>query len=263
VAEVVGTGYAIVGRSVGSSYTDPSPYPVSGARLYGNVVRDALSTGFKVETRCDEAMPCTLPERIVTDTLIVNGVAIQTPTGVSVDAAPGTHVDNLTLVDVKNGVSLMRSRANVGLDFTSTAARSVVRGYNGVAFWANGPADWSFDHCAALVPATEAVEFSPFDQRVLLAVAAPNDDACLAYLGSGSQLRGAAGADGDVGANVIYRYVDGTLTREPLWDPLSGAFPCGAIVPGINDDPAQSCNGIHERLRVGTPDCALPKTKAP
>lgn len=262
VAEVVGIGFSVVARSIGSPYTDPSPYPVSGARLYGNLVRDALSSGFRVETRCDEASPCTVPERIVTDTLIVNGVAVQTPLGVSVDAGPGTRVDNVTLVDVTSGVALKRGAGNAGLEFSASAARSVVRGYSGVAFSATGAADWSFDHCAAQAPATEAVAFSPDDQRVQLPVAAPDDDACLAYLGPESALRGAAGADGDVGANVVYRYHDGTLTHEPLWDPVTGAFPCGAIVPGINDDPSQSCSGVHERFRVGTPDCALPDTEA-
>ena len=264
VAEVVGTGFSIVARSVGSSYTDPSPYPVSGARLYGNVVRDALSIGFKIETRCDDATPCdALPERIVTDTLIVNGVAWQTPAGVSVDAGRGTRVDNVTLVDVKNGVTLKRGPGNAGLDFSASAARAFVRGYSGVAFWAAGAGEWSFDHCAAAAPATEAVEFSPNDARVMLPVTPLSDDGCVAYLGPLSSLRAAAGADGDVGANVIYRYVDGTLTHEPLWDPKTGAFPCGAIVPGINDDPSQSCSGVHERLRIGSPECALPNTKTP
>jgi hypothetical protein len=64
--------------------------------------------------------------------------------------------------------------------------------------------------------------------------------------------------DGDVGANVMYRYQDGTLSREPLWDPKTGEFPCGAVVPGINDDPAQSCIGVHKRFQVGSEDCSLP-----
>jgi hypothetical protein len=80
----------------------------------------------------------------------------------------------------------------------------------------------------------------------------------VAYLGRGSLLRSAAGADGDVGANIINRYQDGTLTNVPLWAPRTGAFTCGAVVPGVNDDPSQSCIGVHERFRVGTADCALP-----
>jgi hypothetical protein len=258
VAEVVGTGFAVVARAVGSPYTDSAPYPVSGARLYGNLVRDALATGFKVETRCDTATPCTLPARIVTDTLIVNSVALQTATAVSVDAAPGTRVDNVTAVDVRDGVVLSRGDANAGLEFSASAARSLVRGYSGVAFSAVGVREWSFEHCAAHAGAADAVSFAPNDNRVLLPVAAVDDDACVAYLGAQSVLRGAAGVDGDVGANVIYRSLNGALTTEPLWDAQTGAFPCGAVVPGINDDPSQSCSGVHQRLRIGSASCALP-----
>ncbi|HXK18324.1 MAG TPA: right-handed parallel beta-helix repeat-containing protein, partial [Polyangiaceae bacterium] len=153
VAEIVVNGFSIVGRAIGSVYTEPSPYPVSGARLYGNLVRDATLNGFKIETRCDEAMPCTAPERIVTDTLLVNGVALQAATGVSVDAAPGTRVDNMTLVDVTNGVTLTRGVGNAGLEFSASAARTLVRGYAAVGFGATPVADWSFEHCAALAPA--------------------------------------------------------------------------------------------------------------
>jgi hypothetical protein len=263
IAEVVGTGYAIVGRPPGSPYTDPPPYPVSGARLFGNIVRDALSVGFKIETRCNNAAPCSAPERMVTDTLLVHGVAEQTPLGVSVDAAPGTRVDNVTLSNVTSGVALMRSSVNAGLEFSASAARAVVRGYSGVAFAASDTADWSFDHCAALAPAAEAVDYSPNDARVLLPVTDGADDACLVYLDTQSLLKDAAGVEGDVGANVIFRYQDGVLMDTPLWDPQTGAFPCGAVVPGINDDPSQSCSGIHERLRVGSAGCALPDAKAP
>ena len=209
--------------------------------------------------RCDAASPCVMPERIVSDTLIVNGVALRTATGVSVEAAPGTRVDNLTLVDVETGVELKRSESNRGLElFEASAARTLVRGYDGVAFWADGTTQWSFEHCAAQAPATEAVDFLPYDEHVRWPVTAADDDACVAYLGRGSLLRSAAGADGDVGANIINRYQDGTLTNVPLWDPRTGAFTCGAVVPGVNDDPSQSCIGVHERFRVGTADCALP-----
>lgn len=258
VAEVVTIGFSVVGRAVGSSYTDPAPFPVSGARLFGNLTRDAVVSGFRVETRCNDAVPCQLQERIARDTLIVNGVALQAGVGFSVDAGPGTRVDNVTAVDVTSGLVLKRSPGNIGLEFSASAARALVRGYAGVAFTAEGAEDWSFEHCAAEEPLSQAVDFSPNDERVRLPVTTPSNDACVAYLGPNSPLRGAAGAEGDVGANVVLRYVDGVLTKEPLWDPSSGAFPCGAVVPGINDDPSQSCGGVHERFRVGSADCALP-----
>jgi hypothetical protein len=264
IAEVVGTGFSVVARNIGSSYTDPTTYYVSSARLYGNIARDARRQGFRIETRCDAATPCDdLPERVVRDTLIVNGVALGAGTGFWVDAAPGTRVDNVTAIDVTNGVRIMRETQNTAIEFSASAARSLVRGYNGVAFWAAGATDWSFEHCAAQAPATEAVDFSPRDDRVQLPVAGESDDPCAVYLGPTSPLHGAAGVEGDVGANVLYRSVNGVLTNEPLWDPVSGAFPCGVVVPGINDDPSQSCIGVHQRLRVGGAMCPLPYAQAP
>jgi hypothetical protein len=257
VAEVVGIGFSVVGRPPGSSYTDPAPYPVSGARLFG--VRDALQSGFRVETRCNDAVPCQLPEVIPRDTLIVNGVVLEADTGFSVDAAPGTRVDNVTAVEVKDGVRLWRGPGNVGLEFAASAARSLVRRYSGVAYGATDTADWFFEHCAAEAPAAAALDFSPNDERVRLPVTTSGADSCVAYLGASSTLRGAAGIEGDVGADVVFRYVDGVLTKQPLWQPATGAFPCGAVVAGVNDDPSQSCSGVHERLHVGTADCALPE----
>jgi hypothetical protein len=190
-------------------------------------------------------------------------VALQAGTGFSVDAAPGTRVDNVTAVDVRNGLHIKRDPPNAAVEFSASAARALVRGYGGVAFWASGATDWSFEHCAAQAPATEAVDFSPRDDNVQLPIVVPVDDPCVAYLGRASPLRGAAGVDGDVGANVVYRYVGGVLTSEPLWDPRTGAFPCGAIVAGINDDPSQSCSGVHLRLRVGSDTCPLPYAPGP
>ena len=143
--------------------------------------------------------------------------------GFDVDAGPGTRVDNVTAVDVKNGVRLWRGPGNVGLQFAASAARSLVRRYSGVAYGAADAADWFFEHCAAEAPAAEALDFSPKDERVRLPVTATSGDGCVAYLGAGSALRGAAGIEGDVGANVVFRYVDGVLTEEPLWQPATGA----------------------------------------
>lgn len=258
VAEVVGTGFSVVGRPSGSPYTDAPPYPVSGARLFGNVVRDALAAGFKIETRCGDAAPCEAPERIVTDTLVVDGAVEEAAVGVAVDAAPGTRVDNVTLARVADGVELSRGAGNQGLEFSASASRALVRGFSGVAFGASGVADWSFEHCAAVDPGTEAVSFAPRDSRVLQPLSEAGGDDCLVYLHRDSPLRRAAGADGYVGASIILRYLNGAVTDVPLWEPATGAFPCGAVVAGINDDPGQSCRGVHERLRVGSTGCPLP-----
>lgn len=72
----------------------------------------------------------------------------------------------------------------------------------------------------------------------------------IVYIPPGSNMKGAGRNGGDIGANILYRYYYGRLTRVPLWNPLTGAFPCRAIVPGLNDVPGQSCFDIHQRLNV-------------
>jgi hypothetical protein len=80
---------------------------------------------------------------------------------------------------------------------------------------------------------------------------------CIAWIPDGSPMKGAGENGADIGANIVYRYENGVLTRTPLWDPATGAFPCGAVVPDINDG-ARACRNLHERLNVNTNGCRLP-----
>jgi hypothetical protein len=81
---------------------------------------------------------------------------------------------------------------------------------------------------------------------------------CMLWVPDGSNMKGAGAGGADIGASVLRRYVDGVLTNERLWDPATGAFPCGATVAGVNDDPARSCIGVHARLNANTNGCSFP-----
>jgi hypothetical protein len=83
-------------------------------------------------------------------------------------------------------------------------------------------------------------------------------DECIVFVPDDSPMKGAGDNGEDIGANVLYRYENGVLGDVPLWDPDTGAFPCGAVVEGVNDDPSISCVGLHERLHVATDGCPLP-----
>jgi hypothetical protein len=80
---------------------------------------------------------------------------------------------------------------------------------------------------------------------------------CLAWIPASSNMAQAGAGGGPIGANILYRYEDGVLTTQPLWDPATRAFPCGAVVPGVNDG-AIRCTNIHERLGVTGGGCQLP-----
>src|SRR5262249_5422833 len=86
----------------------------------------------------------------------------------------------------------------------------------------------------------------------------PQLGSCLVWIPDSSPMK-RAGKDGaDLGANVLYRYQDGTLSKQPLWDAQTGTFPCGAIIPGVNDIPGSSCFDIHDRLNINRNGCSFP-----
>lgn len=85
---------------------------------------------------------------------------------------------------------------------------------------------------------------------------------CLAWIPDSSPLKN-AGRDGlgnvsDIGASVLFRYVNGALTTTPLWDPTTGEFPHGVIVPGVNDIDGSSPYNVHQRLNINTNGCGFP-----
>src|SRR5262249_31128912 len=87
------------------------------------------------------------------------------------------------------------------------------------------------------------------------------DTQCLIRIPDGSALKRAGKGGRDIGATIVHRYHDGKVTRQPLWDPSTGAFPCGAVVVGVNDGPIR-CSNVHERLNVNAPGCHLQASAA-
>ncbi len=81
---------------------------------------------------------------------------------------------------------------------------------------------------------------------------------CRAWIPDGSPMKGAGAGGSDIGANVLYRYQNGTLTNQPLWDPVTGEFPHGAMVAGLNDIAGSSAFDVHKRLNVNTNGCSFP-----
>ncbi len=80
---------------------------------------------------------------------------------------------------------------------------------------------------------------------------------CLAWIPASSNMAHAGADGGPVGANILFRYDSGNPTTEPLWDPVTRAFPCGVIVPGVNDGPT-CCTNIHTRLGITGSGCQFP-----
>jgi hypothetical protein len=85
-----------------------------------------------------------------------------------------------------------------------------------------------------------------------------NVGSCIVFIPASSPMKGAGKGGADVGANVLYRYQNGVLTNQPLWNTTTGEFPGGAVVPGVTDISGSSRFDVHKRLNVNTNGCAFP-----
>jgi len=80
---------------------------------------------------------------------------------------------------------------------------------------------------------------------------------CIAWPPTSSNMAKAGMSGGPVGASILFRYENGSLTTKPLWNPSTRAFPCGAVVPGLNDG-TMRCSNVHTRLGIAGGGCQLP-----
>jgi hypothetical protein len=128
--------------------------------------------------------------------------------------------------------------------------------------YANGFNNAAGNYSVNSTNVTESISDSGGDVRNSLSVAPTGmglgTGQCLLWVPSGSNMKGAGLGGADIGANILYRYENGRLTSQPLWDRTTGEFPRGAIVAGVNDTPGDSPFDIHTRLNVNRNGCSFP-----
>lgn len=149
------------------------------------------------------------------------------------DGAPTFFSDNALAIGNSGTGFLMDSQSSFGIDYPHSSSNGI--NYNPAATHAN---------------ITNEVTSAP-----------TNLGNCKVRIPPTSNLSGAGLGGADIGANVIYQYVDGALTSMPLWDAGNGYrfTGCGATVAGVNDTAGNSCINVHQRLDVGAAEgCALP-----
>jgi hypothetical protein len=180
--------------------------------------------------------------------------------GVFAEGGVRIQIENASIFDVSDtGIVFGQSAENMGLASSAFARASVVTTTQSTyGFRAMGQVDWSFSRCNAFGPTTP---FAPRDAHVVNSTEIdPQMAGCLVVVPDGSPLKNAGTGGAAIGANVVYRIEDGQVTPTKLWDQTTGAFPCGATVPGVNDAARAdvSCVGVSARLHVGAMGCAIP-----
>jgi hypothetical protein len=194
--------------------------------------------------------------------------------GIYLRGAAGTRVERATLYGSEGTGGLVADGGDPGLggscgpsnpDGCSLIARDVLSLHHrhGYGFLVSGQDSWLIERSNASGNRVDYAPAEPPDDdaghiRHSRTVDAPEiglgDGQCLIRVPADSAL-------GKIGATIVDRYDDVQLTRQDLWDPTTGAFPCGAVVAGINDGPIR-CTNVHERLHVNAPACRLQASAA-
>jgi hypothetical protein len=215
------------------------------------------------------------------DTVLSNNVVMGSNVlGVYLRGAENTRVNNLTVFDtVATSAGHGLAADHSSLDYITQAAQcnsstspcgngassthivnSLVVNNSGTGLniaTAQQEGGWSISYSNAY---NNRVNYSPSTSPNLTRSTTLNPvlGSCRLWAPDGSRMK-TAGRDGaDIGATILYRYQNGGLTSQRLWDTITGAFPSGALVTGVNDVAGQSAFDVHRRLNVNTNDCAFP-----
>lgn len=211
-------------------------------------------TGFEIFTDCDDVVPCDTPDRVCSDNAISHVVSIGFMNGFQIEGI-ATTLDHITAIATDADVFIHKASAAGIYDASASLVAGLGLGApNGVVV--ADQTDWSVA-MTNIFGATLA--FQPDDAHVMTSTTVdPQLGGCLVYLPPTSPMIGAGPNGTAIGADLRTQTLDGAATSTPYWTPSGPFAGCGAVVPGVNDDPSTSCIGVHQRLHVGSGGCAVP-----
>jgi hypothetical protein len=183
--------------------------------------------------------------------------------GIKCQDCVNTVIDHVTILGIGstgNGIQAFDSAfggtpAQNSISITNT----IVKGVTGAGLTISGHNTWSGDEIHST---GNRIAFNPaLPSNWTNAVTTdPGLGTCKVWVPDGAAVKGAGTGGTDIGANILYRYINGVLTSTPLWDPKTGEFPHGAAdLDGTNRVVGQSLFDIHTRLNVNTGGCSFPK----
>lgn len=259
-----GTTHGTFLNEVNASYAQS--VAASNVKLLGNICYRCLNgNGVYINSRNTTGINNTPQNITVRDNAFVDfrsGSA-----GIRISDCAGTDgciVDHNTImgngaISGARGIST-DDPASTGVSAASnkvTITNTLVTNLPGIGFSVSGFGTWSGDE---LISNGNTTAFSPTPPAnwTNTSTAAHLMGACKLWVPTGALGKGAGTGGSDIGATILYRYVDGVLTTTPLWDPITGAFPYGAADPdGVNRVAGQSLFDFHQRV-LDLVNCPFP-----
>lgn len=200
--------------------------------------------------------------------VVMRDIAIVTPSslGIYLRGNKNTVITGATAYHGKWGfladVEIVRGVPYAGGGTLSFTVTNMLSTLNGKGFESHDQTTWKIDYSNAF---NNTTNYSPsshanYSPSVKPTPIDPQLGSCRVWIPDASPMKGAGEGGVDIGANILYRYQNGELTNVPLWDRLTGEFPHGALVVGVNDIPGESLFDVHKRLNVNTNGCLFPKS---
>lgn len=241
-----------------------------GSQVLGSICYKCnYGNGIYINSRYNSGLNYTPQNITVRDVAFIDqdsiGYAIRVSDGVNIT------LDRITAMSTPgHGATTQRGLqtddnqgSRLGTDATQnsiTVTNFQATGFAGFGFNITGFDTWSVagfiahDNAKAATPAFTHANWSN------TSTASPGMGNCKVWVPAGAAAKGAGVGGADIGANILYRYVNAVLTTTPLWDPRTGEFPYGAEdADGTNRVPGESLFDIHKRLNVNTGGCPFPK----
>jgi hypothetical protein len=224
-------------------------------QLLGDVANGVSHAGYVLDSQCAGLKVCNIGDQIVSDATLSDVVSRGGTLGVSFQGGVNNSVANASIFDASDtGVSFSLDADNAGLQSSAFVRASLVTATGAAfGFHSTGQFNWSFTNVNSFGP---AMAFVPRDNHLVMGTTTdPQLGGCLVAVPAASPFKAAG-----LGANIVYQIVGGGITQTKLWDQQSGAFPCGAVVSGLNDAALAdvSCMGVGARLHVGAMGCPIP-----
>lgn len=272
----------ILENAIGDGTTSPMPLMemnatygggvlMSGSQVLGSICYKCnYGNGIYINSRNDAGINYTPQNITVRDVAFIdydsNGYAIRVSDGVNITldrvtamSTPGRGATTQRglQTDDNKGTTLGVGAAQNSIAITNYQATGYAsRGFYIIGFntW-SGAGIISHNNDNADIPAFTDPRWSN------TSTASPGMGNCKVWVPAEAAAKGAGVGGADIGANILYRYVNGVLTKTPLWDPRTGEFPHGAEdADGTNRVPGESLFDFHKRLNVNTGGCPFPKS---
>lgn len=244
---------------------------MSGSQVLGSICYKCnYGNGIYINSRYNSGLNYTPQDITVRDVAFIDhdtyGMAVRVSDGMNIVLDHLTGLSAPAVGIVQTGVSTDDNpgKGTTAANNSITVTNVLMAGYASFGFRITGFDTWRVDRTISYQNGKPSNLLSnpssPSQTLSDSSTSAHNMGTCKVWVSDGATGKGKGTGGSDIGANILYRYVNGVLTTTPIWDPRTGEFPHGAEdADGTNRVPGESLFDIHRRLNVNTGGCPFPK----